>query len=212
MDIVEKAIGYVEEFFSREYSGHDYFHTLRVFHTATRLARQEQADLLTVQLAALLHDVDDRKLSPETWQGKDNARQFLTENRVDPARTERILEILGEVSYAGEDSVVPKSLEGKCVQDADRLDAIGAIGIARAFAYGGSHNRFLHHPGIPAKRHMTKEEYFSSNSTTVNHFYEKLLLLKDKMNTPAARAMAQERHGYMEEYLARFLAEWDGEA
>jgi len=210
MDIVEKALSYVEQFFARDCGGHDYFHTLRVMHTATRIAQREQADVTVVQLAAVLHDVDDRKLSPQTCADQANARRFLQENRVEPEKIQLICRIIREVSFAGTDSVVPETLEGKCVQDADRLDAIGAIGIARAFAYGGSHNRFMHHPDIAPKLHMTKEEYQKSNSTTVNHFYEKLLTLKDRMNTPTARELARERDQYMQDFLARFLAEWEG--
>ena len=210
MDIIEKALAYVENFFSQDFSGHDYFHTLRVFKMATRIAATEQADLKIVQLAALLHDVDDRKLSPQTCATKANARRFLTENHVDAETVEGICQIIGEISYAGRDSVIPQSLEGKCVQDADRLDAIGAIGIARAFAYGGSHNRFMHHPDIAPKTVMCKEEYHNSNSTTINHFYEKLFLLADMMNTPAAKEIAKARDQYMQQYVAEFMDEWEG--
>lgn len=210
MDLIEKALGFVEDFFARDFSGHDYFHTLRVYHMATRIALAEKADLQTVQLAALLHDVDDRKLSPETCADKANARRFLRENQVDEQTAQRICQIVDQVCFAGRDSVVPQTLEGKCVQDADRLDAIGAIGIARAFAYGGSHNRFLHHPHILPKLHMSKEEYHSSNSTTINHFYEKLFLLADMMNTPTAKAIAKSRDRYMRSYVEEFFAEWDG--
>lgn len=210
MDIIEKALAYVENFFSQDFSGHDYFHTLRVFKMATCIAATEQADLKIVQLAALLHDVDDRKLSPQTCATKANARRFLTENHVDAETVEGICQIIGEISYAGRDSVIPQSLEGKCVQDADRLDAIGAIGIARAFAYGGSHNRFMHHPDIAPKTVMCKEEYHNSNSTTINHFYEKLFLLADMMNTPAAKEIAKARDQYMQQYVAEFMDEWEG--
>ena len=201
MGIIENALAFVEEFFARDFGGHDYFHTLRVYHMATRIALAEQADLQTVQLAALLHDVDDRKLSPETCADKTNARRFLAENHVSRERIEEICQIIGEISYAGKDSVIPESLEGRCVQDADRLDAVGAIGIARAFAYGGSHNRFLHHPDIKPKLHMSREEYHNSNSTTINHFYEKLFLLTDMMNTPTAKEIARSRDRYMRSYV-----------
>ena len=210
MDIINKALAYVKDFFARDFSGHDYFHTLRVFKMAAHIATEEQADLKIVQLAALLHDVDDRKLSPETCETKANARRFLTENQVDADTIDQICRIIGEISYAGKDSVIPESLEGQCVQDADRLDAIGAIGIARAFAYGGNHNRFMHHPDIPPKTSMGREEYHSSNSTTINHFYEKLFLLTNMMNTPTAKKIARARDRYMQEFVAEFMAEWDG--
>ena len=210
MDIIERALVFVENFFRQEFSGHDYFHTLRVFKMASHIAEKEGADMKIVQLAALLHDVDDRKLSPETCEGKLNARSFLKENGVDPQTIERICGIIGEISFAGKDSVIPATLEGQCAQDADRLDAIGAIGIARAFAYGGSHNRFMHHPDIKPKLNMGKEEYHSSNSTTINHFYEKLFLLTDMMNTATAKELAKARQTYMEQYIREFMDEWDG--
>lgn len=210
MDMIAQALRYVEDFFARDFSGHDYFHTLRVYKMATRIAEQEQADVKIVQLAALLHDVDDRKLSPQTHKEKTNARRFLAEHGADEATVSRVCEIIGEISYAGKDSVVPATLEGKCAQDADRLDAIGAIGIARAFAYGGSHHRLMHHPGIPPLADMGKEEYFRHESTTVNHFYEKLFLLTDMMNTPTAKELAKARDRYMRDYITEFMAEWDG--
>ena len=212
MDIIERTKKFVEEFFAKDFSGHDYFHTLRVFNMATRLAQAEKADLRIVQLAALLHDVDDRKLSPETCRDKTNARNFLASQQVNPADIEKICQIIGEISFAGKDSVTPSTLEGQCAQDADRLDAIGAIGIARAFAYGGSHNRFMHHPDIAPLTDMSKEEYHNHQSTTVNHFYEKLFLLKDMMNTPTARKIAAQRHEYMQNYIQQFLSEWSGQS
>lgn len=209
-EIIARATAYVKEKFENEYSGHDWFHTLRVFRTATRIAEAEGADVETVQLAALLHDVDDRKLSPETYAEQKNARVFLAENGVEESVICEICRIISEVSFVGSDSVVPSTLEGKCVQDADRLDAIGAIGIARAFAYGGNHNRLMYHPDIAPKLNMSREEYIKSNSTTVNHFYEKLFKLTDMMNTDTARSIAKERDEYMKAFIAEFLNEWEG--
>ena len=209
-EIIARATAYVKEKFENEYSGHDWFHTLRVFRTATRIAEAEGADVVTVQLAALLHDVDDRKLSPETYAEQKNARVFLAENGVEESVICEICRIISEVSFVGSDSVVPSTLEGKCVQDADRLDAIGAIGIARAFAYGGNHNRLMYHPDIAPNPNMSKEEYVKSNSTTVNHFYEKLFKLTDMMNTDTARLIAKERDEYMKAFIAEFLDEWEG--
>lgn len=207
-EIIDRAAEYVRGKFENEYSGHDWFHTLRVFRMAKRIAEAEGADIVTVQLAALLHDVDDRKLSPATYENKANARRFLTENKVDDGKTDEICRIIGEISFS--EGRVPSTLEGKCVQDADRLDAIGAVGIARAFAYGGSHNRLMHHPDIAPKTNMTKEEYVNSKSTTVNHFYEKLFKLTDMMNTETAKSIAREREKYMRGFLAEFLDEWEG--
>lgn len=210
MDIIEQALAYVQKFFETDFSGHDFFHTLRVFKMATHIAQAENADLKIVQLAALLHDVDDRKLSPETYADKTNARRFLAANHVEDETIHRICQIISEISYAGKDSVTPATLEGKCAQDADRLDAIGAIGIARAFAFGGNHNRLMHHPDIRPNMDMGKEEYFKHESTTINHFYEKLFLLSDLMNTPTAKRIADARHAYMKEYIAEFMDEWEG--
>ena len=209
--IIDRALEFVKEKFSNDFSGHDYFHTLRVFNMATRIAEREGANLEIVQLAALLHDVDDRKLSPDTCETKANARAFLFDNGVSEEATEAICRIISEISYAGKDSVIPSTLEGMCAQDADRLDAIGAIGIARAFAYGGNHNRLIHHPDIKPKTDMTKEEYYGHKSTTVNHFYEKLLLLKDMMSTETAKEIASSRDLYMREFLLELAAEWEGE-
>ena len=207
--LIEQAQGYVREKFENEYSGHDYFHTLRVFKMATRIAESEGADLEIVQLAALLHDVDDRKISPETYESQANARNFLLTSGVDEGKVERICKIIREISFGGNNSV-PSSLEGRCVQDADRLDAIGAIGVARAFAYGGNHNRHMHHPDIKPNLNMTKEEYVKSESTTINHFHEKLFKLTALMNTQTAIQIAKSREAYMQEFVAEFMDEWDG--
>lgn len=208
--IICNALEFVKRVFEAEYSGHDYFHTYRVFRTATRIAEAEGAEVELVQLAALLHDVDDEKLSPHTYENKDKARAFLQEQGVEKGRIEKICHMIDQVSFRGTESVTPDSLEGRCVQDADRLDAIGAMGIARTFAYGGNRNRPMYDPEIPPKTDMTAEEYRKHVSPTLNHFYEKLFFLKDLMTTQTAKAMAEERDRYMRDFVDRFLREWDG--
>ena len=186
--------------------------SMRVYRLAIEIAEQENAEMLIVQLAALLHDVDDVKLSPETHEPKKNAVGFMNNNVVDDKVIASVCKIIDEVSFAGTDSVVPSTLEGKCVQDADRLDAIGAIGIARAFAYGGSKGRRIHDLDIKPMTNMNKADYNQNhNSTSINHFYEKLLLLKSMMNTETTKKMAMHRQAVMEDFLEEFMAEWEGE-
>ena len=210
--MVNNALEYIKEIFLGDSSGHDYYHTVRVYKIATEIAKQEYADVNIVQLAALLHDVDDKKLSPETHATKKNAVDFMTANGVDADIINIVCKIIDEVSFAGTDSVVPSTIEGKCVQDADRLDAIGAIGIARTFAYGASRGRKIYDPDIKPRIGMSKEEYQKNmNSTSINHFYEKLLLLKDMMNTTSGKKLADHRQAVMQEFLNEFMAEWKGE-
>ena len=202
---------FIKDIFSGDSSGHDYYHTIRVYKLATKIAKQENADVKTVQLAALLHDVDDIKLFPDNYAIKKNAVDFMTINKIDGKRIETVCQIIDEVSFAGTDSVVPDTIEGKCVQDADRLDAIGAIGIARTFAYGGSRGRKIYDPEIKSKMGMNKEEYRNNqDSTSINHFYEKLLLLKDMMNTTEGKKLAEHRQVVMQEFLNEFMLEWEG--
>ena len=212
--MIQRAKDYVKELFSEESSGHDYFHTLRVAHLAETIAREESnhqvIDMDTVLLIALLHDVDDRKLSPDTWKQKDRARAFLKKEGLSDHWIDMILLGIEQISYKGTDSVSPELPEAKIVQDADRLDAIGAIGIARAFAFGGSRGRLLYDPAEPPRLNMDGETYASSKGHTINHFYEKLLLLKDMMNTETGKQMAAQRHAFMETYLQQFYEEWDG--
>jgi uncharacterized protein len=211
-EIINQALEYVKKIFESDYSGHDFYHTLRVFKMATHIAIEENANLEIVQLAALLHDVDDIKLSPTTYSVKKNAVDFMKQNKLSDEIINSVCKIIEEVSFAGTDSVVPSSIEGKCVQDADRLDAIGAVGIARAFAYGGNKGRKMYDPDIKPMTNMNKEQYRQNdNSTTINHFYEKLLLLKDMMNTETAKKIAERRHAFMQTYLDEFLAEWNNE-
>ena len=208
-ELIERAKAYVRERFENEFSGHDYFHTFRVFNMATQIAKNEGANLEIVQLASLLHDVDDRKISPDTYENQANAREFLICNYVDDETIEMICQILREISFSSNNET-PTTLEGKCVQDADRLDAIGAIGIARAFAYGGNHNRHMYHPDIKPNLNMTKDEYKKSESTTINHFYEKLFKLTALMNTETALQIAKEREAYMNDFVSKFMDEWNG--
>ena len=209
-NLINKGIEFIKSYFENECSGHDYFHTLRVFKMARTIALKENADINVVSLASLLHDVDDRKISPLTNKNKDNARKFLKENNVSEDDIELIVQIICEISYKGSESIPALTLEGRIVQDADRLDAIGAIGIARAFTFGGNHNRVMHDPDVLPKLNMTEEEYKNHISTTVNHFYEKLFNLKELMNTETGKQLALERERYMKEYIDRFLDEWEG--
>lgn len=211
--LINSAIEYIEKVFENDYSGHDLFHTLRVYKMATKIAVEENADIEVVQLAALLHDVDDAKLSPETYEQKINAVMFMRNNGVNEKVIDSVCKIIDEVSFVGTDSVVPSTIEGKCVQDADRLDAMGAIGIARTFAYGGSKGRKIYDPDIQPMLDMNKEEYRKNDdSTSINHFYEKLLLIKDMMNTKTAKMLAEHRQAVMEDYLTEFMAEWEGDS
>lgn len=208
--IINDALEFVRNTFQDDYSGHDYFHALRVYKMATRLAEEENANVTIVQLAALLHDVDDIKLSPETYANQDRTVHFLKKHGIREARITTICNIIGEVSFKGTDSTTPETIEGKCVQDADRLDAMGAIGIARAFAYGGNHNRVIYDPEIKPTVDMNADTYQGHISTTINHFYEKLFQLKGLMNTDAAKRIAGQREAYMKTYISEFLDEWDG--
>lgn len=206
--VFSDAREFVARLFDGESSGHDVWHTMRVHDLAVSICRAEGGDMDVVRLAALLHDADDRKLFGDN--GHANAVGFMDSHGVDPAVRDRIICIISQISFKGTDSVVPDSLEGRIVQDADRMDAIGAIGIARAFAYGGSRGRPMHVPGEGPKIGMDDAAYRSNEGTSVNHFYEKLLLLKDMMNTDTARAMAGARHDFMVRFLDEFMAEWDG--
>ena len=206
--VFTNAIDYITELFKGESSGHDLYHSIRVHNNAAAIQRKEGGDLSIIRLAALLHDCDDRKLFHTVDNA--NARRFMNEHDIDADTQERICHIIFQISFKGKDSVVPDSLEGKIVQDADRLDALGAIGIGRAFAYGGKAGRMMHIPDEEHKKDMSEDEYFSNEGTTINHFYEKLLLLKDMMNTPTAKQIAESRHKYMEGFLKEFYDEWGG--
>lgn len=208
--LVQNATKFIKEIFQNDFSGHDFFHSMRVYRTAINIAEAEHADMEVVALAALLHDVDDRKLSPMTAEKKENAARFMHSQNVPESEIRQVCQIIDEVSFKGTDSVRPSTLEGKCVQDADRLDALGAIGIARTFAYGGSHNRAIYDPELPPRMAMNQAQYYSSKSTSLNHFYEKLFLLEGMMNTETGKAIAGKRTQYMQQFVDEFLNEWDG--
>lgn len=212
--MINKAKEYARRLMEADSSGHDFFHALRVLHLAEHIADRERqnkvVDMEMVRLIAILHDVDDRKLSPQTCENLDRARGFLKENGVGEDRIECIVTGIRQISFKGTDSISPDTIEAKCVQDADRLDAIGAIGIARTFAFGGSRGARMYDPDEPPRLNMDYQTYAYTQSHTVNHFYEKLLLLKDMMNTETGKAMAAHRHGYMEQFLEEFYAEWEG--
>ena len=198
MDMIQEAMELAKAVFAGDSGGHDLDHTLRVYRMARHIAQAEGADPEVVSLAALLHDVDDHKLSPETCAGKTRAADFLHRQNLDEERIREILTIIERISYSA-NAGAQETLEGKCVQDADRLDALGAIGIARTFAYGGSKGRRIHDPAGEDK------------TTSVQHFYDKLLRLADLMTTSTGRELAHRRHIFMEEFLARCYGEWAGE-
>ncbi len=211
-ELVARTGTYVKGRLEGEASGHDWWHVLRVMRIATHIAEAEKADLFTVQMAALLHDLDDWKFREEGEpDGPREAREWLETSGVDPPRIERICAIIEGMSFKGAHVPTPMdTLEGKVVQDADRLDAMGAVGIARAFAYGGRAGRPMHDPAAMPRMHESFEEYKAARGTSINHFHEKLLLLKDRMNTDTGKRMAQERDAFLRMFLQRFLEEWKG--
>jgi uncharacterized protein len=208
--LIEQVTQKIQQSFTGEGSGHDWWHIYRVVNTATYIARQEGADVSMVQLAALLHDVGDHKFYENEDAPQLLIKELLKEYHLEEEVVESIIEIVLSVSYKGAGVVtVPNGLEAKCVQDADRLDAMGAIGIARAFAFGGNRSRLLYDPNQPPNLHKDFEAYKKDKGHTINHFYEKLLLLKDRMQTKTGRGMAEERHQFMELFLREFYKEWN---
>lgn len=210
--IIDAAAAYVRQELQGAEGGHDWWHIYRVWRQARAIAADENADLLTVELAALLHDIADPKFhNGDESIGPDKAAAFMRLQGLPEAVVAHVVNIIRHMSFKNSlEKQVFYSLEMGVVQDADRLDAMGAIGIARAFNYGGFKNRALYDPAIPPNLQMTKEAYKQSGAPTINHFYEKLLLLKDRMNTATGRRLAEERHVYMEAYLERFYREWEG--
>ncbi|NCF54253.1 MAG: HD domain-containing protein [Bacteroidetes bacterium] len=211
-NLLEVTIKYVKEILTEAEGGHDWFHIERVWKNAKLIAAKELCDLEVVQLAALLHDIADSKFHGGNEEiGPAMAREFLENAGLEPQKIDHIVAIVENVSFKGGQNIRShSSIELDIVQDADRLDAIGAIGIARTFNYGGYKNRAIYDPAIAPNLNMTKEEYKKSTAPTINHFYEKLLLLIDRMNTQTGKDIALERHRFMETFLDQFYAEWDG--
>lgn len=209
--LVDRVAQHIQAKFAGEGSGHDWHHINRVRCLAKQIAVAEGANQDVAELAALVHDIADWKFhNGDDSVGPREAERLLNEVGAAPEVIEQVVDIVRTISFKGAGVVTAmKTLEGRCVQDADRLDAIGAIGIARCFAYGGHAGRSMYDPDEPPMMHATAEAYKASKGHSLNHFYEKLFLLKDRMNTPTGRVLAEERHRFMEEYVGRFLAEWN---
>lgn len=209
--LIENTKTFVKDTLKDAEGGHDWFHIERVYNNTLFIAKQESVNSMVVALAALLHDIADSKFhNGNETIGPKIAREFLFKHNVDSVVIEHVIKIIENISFkSGNEFQKFNSAELNVVQDADRLDAIGAIGIARCFNYGGFKNRALYNPEIQPNLNMSKEEYKASTAPTINHFYEKLLLLKDKMNTKTGKRIAQERHEFMELYLKQFYAEWE---
>lgn len=213
MDNIQTTVQFVKQQLANAEGGHDWFHIERVWKNAKLIAKMEGGNLEVIELAALLHDIADYKFhNGDETIGTRKAENFLESIHVERAIIDQVVFVIEYVSFkGGHNETEHPTLELKIVQDADRLDAIGAIGIARTFNYGGFKGSKLYDPNEPPKINQSKEEYKKSNGTTINHFYEKLLLLKDKFNTLTGKELAEERHQYMESFLQQFYAEWEGE-
>lgn len=206
--LARAALDYATGALEGDTTGHDMHHVSRVFRTAQRLAVAQGADVDTVELIAALHDIADFKFTGDEHSGATAARRWLLSQGVDAERADRIAADIAAISFKGAYTpTTPLTLEGQCVQDADRLDALGAGGIARCFAYGGSVGRPIHDPSVPVAEHTTTGQYLRHRGTSINHFHEKLLLLKDRLHTKSARHIAAERHDYMVAFLERFHTE-----
>lgn len=211
--VIRDTVEHVKQLLSGEWSGHDWWHVSRVWKMSQHIASEEgNADLFVVELAALLHDIADWKFHDgDDTVGPKAAREWLEKNKVDKETVNHVCEIIQFSSFKGaevENQI--KTREGMIVQDADRLDALGATGISRTFAYGGSKGREIHNPEIKPEPHQSVESYKTNNSSSINHFYEKLLLLKDRMNTETGKKVAEGRHKFLEEFLDHFYKEWEG--
>lgn len=211
-EILQKTIGFVKNELQHAEGGHDWFHIARVYKNALLISESENVDKMIVSLGALLHDIADSKFhNNDETIGPKKARQFLNSQNISEETIDHVVKIIENISFKGGNKNQEfHSKELDVVQDADRLDALGAIGIARTFNYGGFKNRKLYDPEIKPNLNMSSSEYKASDAPTINHFYEKLLLLKDRMNTETGRKIAEERHVFMETFLKQFYAEWEG--
>lgn len=207
--ILDNTRQFVKQELEKDSSGHDWWHIYRVTEMAKTIAKEEGADLFICELAALLHDIADDKFNDTKESGLKRVEGWLAGQGVEETIKNHIIEIISTMSYSGGHSPPMERLEGKVVQDADRLDALGAIGIARTFAYAGWKGESMYDPKIAVREDMSKEEYRKQKSTAINHFYEKLLKLKDLMNTSYVKQMAMKRHLFMEDYVKQFLLEWE---
>jgi len=210
--VILNTINFIKDVLSNAEGGHDWWHIYRVWKLSKHIAQTENVDIFIVELGALLHDIADSKFhNGDEKIGPRKAREFLNSLNVEADVITHIENIIANISFKGGKHIQKfKSPELDVVQDADRLDAIGAIGIARTFNYGGHKGREIYNPQIKPNLNMTKEEYKNSHAPTLNHFYEKLLLLKDRMNTNTGKSMAEHRHSFMEQFLDEFYKEWDG--
>jgi uncharacterized protein len=209
-EIIEKTILFVKEKLAGDSSGHDWWHVFRVWNMAKKIQETEGGNLFVIEMTALLHDVADWKFYENEEEGLQVIIDFLSEQNLENEIVDQIIEIIKNVSFKGagvKDKMV--SLKGKIVQDADRLDAIGAIGIARTFAFGGKYGNEIHNPNLKSKLHESFDDYKKDKGSTINHFYEKLLLLKERMHTNTAIQIAEQRHNYMEVFLKQFCNEWE---
>ncbi|MDL0437091.1 MULTISPECIES: HD domain-containing protein [unclassified Niallia] len=211
MDIIQLTENFVKDKLKDDVTGHDWHHIDRVRNTALFICEKESSgNPFIIELAAILHDVADAKLNESKEEGTRLLEQFLESLPLEQNDRNHIVRAIATVSYSGGNNAEPESIEAKIVQDADRLDAIGAIGIARTFAYGGKKGHVIYDPSVGARENMTEEVYRSGQSSTIQHFYEKLLKLKDLLHTNTARTIAAKRHQLMENYLKEFYKEWNG--
>ncbi|RID84221.1 HD domain-containing protein [Mesobacillus zeae] len=212
-EIIRNTEDFVRKVLGKDTSGHDWYHIDRVRKNALSICKLENdGNRFIIEMAALLHDIPDEKLNDSEETGWKRLKCYIDSLMLPAEISSRIIDCIDTVSFKGGTNKEPETIEAKIVQDADRLDAMGAIGIARTFAYGGKKSRAIYDPGLPVRESMTAAEYRSGNSSSIHHFYEKLLKLKDRMNTDSARLLAEKRHHVMEDFLEQFYSEWNGKA